>query len=110
MLWSQLIFLPSMLIGGVMIPYSMLPEAMQAFARLLPTPHAMNAYMDLAFGMSGDLPTWGSVAVLAASGILSFGLAGYLFNWDRRNQTRRGHPFWALLALLPYILGMVLMG
>lgn len=109
-LWSQLIFLPSMLIGGVMIPYSMLPEAMQAFARVLPTPHAMNAYLDLAFNMSVDLPVEGSLAILVSSSILSFGLAGYLFNWDRQNQTRRGHPIWALLALLPYVLGMVLMG
>jgi ABC-2 type transport system permease protein len=107
MLWSQLVFLPSMLIGGVMIPYSMLPASMQTFARVLPTPHAMNAFLDLAFNMSVDLPPWGSLALLAASSILNFGLAGYLFNWDSHNQTRRGNPLWAVLAILPYALGVI---
>jgi len=43
-LWSQLIFLPSMLLGGMMISYSMLPEAMGKIAQLLPATHAMNAF------------------------------------------------------------------
>jgi len=43
-LWSQLIFLPSMLLGGLMLPYSMLPDAVQKVAQLLPTTHAMNAF------------------------------------------------------------------
>jgi len=46
---------------------------------------------------------------LLASGVLAFGLAVYLFNWDRRNTTQRGHPLLALLALLPYAVGMILL-
>jgi len=35
-------------------------------------------------------------------------LAIYLFNWDRVNQVRRGHPALALLVLLPGIIGIFL--
>ncbi len=46
---------------------------------------------------------WISVVALGVSGLLAFGLAVYLFNWDSRNRVRRGHPALALLALVPFI-------
>ncbi len=106
-LWSQLIFLPSMLIGGLMLPYSMLPESAQVFARLLPAAHAMNAFSGLSMGYPPSFSPEGSLAILFTGGVVAFGLAVYLFNWDRRNQTRRGHPLLALLAAVPYIIGMI---
>ena len=108
-LWSQLIFLPSMLLGGMMFPYSMLPEAMGKVSQLLPATQAVNAFRGLAQGLTADFDPWGSLIVLLASGVLAFGLAIYLFNWDRRNTTQRGHPLLALLALLPYAVGMILL-
>jgi len=108
-LWSQLIFLPSMLLGGMMLPYSMLPEAMGKVSQLLPATQAMNAFRGLAQGLTADFDPWGSLIVLLASGVLAFALAIYLFNWDRRNTTQRGHPLLALLALLPYAVGMILL-
>jgi len=108
-LWQQLIFLPSMLIGGLMIPYSMLPGALGKVGLLLPATHAMNAFQGLAQNqVTAFAPLW-SVLILLAGGILSFGLANYLFCWDRLNTTRRGHPALALLVLLPYVLGVVLL-
>ncbi len=108
-LLSQLIFLPSMLIGGLMMPLSILPASIQRFAALLPTAHAMQALEGLAYGKFNTVfdPTV-SVLILLASGLLAFGLAIYLFNWDSRNQTRHGHPLMALVALVPYLVGMVL--
>ena len=101
-LWSQLVFIPSMIVGGMMVPHSLLPAAAGRIARLLPATHAMNAFKGLAMGATADFSPWGSVVVLLASGLLAFGLAVYLFSWDRRNATRRGHPLLALLVLLPY--------
>jgi hypothetical protein len=49
-----------------------------------------------------------SVIPLLMSGFMAFGLAVYLFSWDRRNSTRRGHPLLALLCLLPFVIGMFL--
>ena len=111
-LWSQLFFIPSMLLGGLMIPYRMLSDNV-AFAgkisQILPATLAMNAFNGLAMGKEADFAPWGSVIVLSLSGLLAFGLAIYLFNWDRRNTTQRGHPLMALLFLLPYVVGIFLL-
>jgi ABC-2 type transport system permease protein len=108
-LWSQLIFVPSMLLGGLMVPYTMLPDVAGKIAQLLPATQAMNALNGLAMGGVADFSPWGSVIILLTGGVLAFGLAVYLFSWDSRNTTRRGHPLLALLVLLPYALGIFLL-
>jgi ABC-2 type transport system permease protein len=105
-LYSQIIFVPSMLLGGLMMPYDMLPEAAGKAAQLLPATLAMNAFNGLGMGTTADFSPWGSVIALTASGILAFALAAYLFSWDSHNAARRGHPLLALLVLTPYLAGM----
>ena len=107
-LLSQMFFLPSMLVGGLMIPYSMLPRAAQLFAQLLPSTHAMNAFKGLAMEQGADFWAWGSVIVLLAGGAAAFGLAYYLFRWDSQHSKRRLAAAAALLlALAPYAVGIV---
>jgi len=106
-LFSQLIFLPSMLIGGVMMPLDVLPESVRPFSLLLPTSHAMQAFLGYAYGQETLTSPLGSVLVLAGSGMLAFGLAITLFNWDSKNDAQRGHPLMALLALAPYVIAMI---
>jgi len=105
-LWSQLIFIPSMLLGGLMVPYSMLPDFAGKISQLLPATHGMNAFNSLAMGKEADFNAWGSVVVLLLGGVVAFALAVYLFSWDSRNTERRGHPALALLALLPFVIGI----
>ncbi len=105
-LWSQLIFLPAMLIGGLMVPLSILPDSVAPVSMLLPTTHAMQASLGLAFHQTTIVPPWVSMAVLVTGGLAAFALATYLFNWDTRNASRRGHPLLALLAWLPYELAI----
>jgi ABC-2 type transport system permease protein len=107
-LWSQLIFVPSMLLGGLMLPHGFLPDAAQSGAQLLPPTHAMNAFRGLAMGMQADFSPWISLGVLAATAALAFGLAIYLFNWDRHNATRRGNPLLGFLVLVPAIVGIAM--
>lgn len=107
-LWSQLIFVPSMLLGGLMVPFSMLPGTAQKVAQLLPSTQAMNAINGLAMGVSADFSPWGSVITLFTGGLLAFGLAAYLFSWDSRNTTRKGQPILGLLAFLPYVIQIIL--
>lgn len=107
-LWSQLIFLPSMLLGGLMLPLSLIPAAIRPISALLPSTHAMQAFEGLAYGRPTLFSPWLSASILLASTVLAFGLAIYLFNWDSRNQTRRGHPSMALLVLVPYVVGILL--
>ena len=106
-LWTQLIFIPSMMMG-VMIRLGDLPDALSRVALLLPAAHAMNVFQGLAQSEAAFDPLW-SVLILLAGGILSFGLASYLFCWDSHNTARRGHPALALLALLPYVAGVILL-
>jgi ABC-2 type transport system permease protein len=102
-LWSQLIYLPSMMLGGMMVPTSMLPPSLAKVSALLPASHAMQAYMGLAYRQTTDWsPLW-ALIVLTAGGVLAFVMAAYLFNWDSQNSTRRAHPALALLALAPYV-------
>ena len=107
LLWSNIIFIPSMILSGMTgLPNSMLPAVIRKASQLLPATHGMNAFREISQGLSAGFNPVGSLIILMISGILSFMLAIYLFNWDRHNATRRGHPLWGLIALLPYVVGM----
>jgi len=108
-LWSQLIFLPSMLLGGMMVPLDVLPDSVRPFSALLPASHAMELFTGWAYGRVATFNLTASALILASSGVVAFLLSIYLFNWDTRNQARRGHPLMGLLALLPYAIGALLM-
>jgi ABC-2 type transport system permease protein len=107
-LFSQLFFLPSMIIGGIMIPFSMLPGVVAKVALLLPATHAMNAFNGLAMGAKADFSPWGSILTLFGAGVVAFLLASYLFRWDSQSAERRGHAALALLALAPYAIWLLL--
>jgi ABC-2 type transport system permease protein len=77
--------------------------------KLLPATQAMNAFKGLAMGQEADFNETGSLILLLLSGLLAFGLAIYLSSWDSRNTDRRGHPALALIALLPYAVGLLLL-
>lgn len=106
-LLSQAVYLPSMLLGGLMVPLDILPASVQPFSLLLPASHAMQAYLGFAYGQTTLMAPIISVLALALSGLLAFGLAIFLFAWDRHNSTRRGSRWLALLALVPYIVTAV---
>jgi ABC-2 type transport system permease protein len=106
-LWSQLIYLPSILLGGMMIPTEIMPETVQKLSGLLPSTYAMQAFFALGYNQDTAIAPWLSVLVLLTSGILAFALAAYLFNWDSRNETRRASPLLALLILLPYLFAIL---
>jgi ABC-2 type transport system permease protein len=108
-LWSQLVFLPTMLIGGLMMPASMLPEAVSRLGRLLPSTYAMNAMEVFALGKEGAFSPSLSLIILLTGGVLSFILSVYLFRWDSNRNSKDRNPLLAILALLPYLLGMLLL-
>jgi ABC-2 type transport system permease protein len=108
-LYSQLIFLPAMLLGGLMMPMDILPASVRSVSALLPATHAMQAYQGLAFGQQTVLLPWASLLILLTTGVSAFGLAIYLFRWDSRNSSRRGHPALALLCLVPCLVATFLL-
>jgi len=108
-LWSQLIFLPSMILGGLMLPYKVLPAPLGRVALFLPATHAMNAFRGLAQGLRADFDPMWSTVILLAGGTLAFGLAIHLFRWDNYDSRQRRGNVLALLALLPYVIGVLLL-
>lgn len=103
MMLSQLLFLPSMLIGGLMVPLSMLPPAIRKIAFLLPTTHIMVAYTQAAYRQKAVEPLSLAVAALAASSVIALLLAVKLFSWDPKQHERRRSPLFASAALLPFL-------
>jgi len=108
-LWSQAIFIPSMMLGGLTFPDSFLPEVLARIGKLLPTIYTMKIYQGLVISeMIPFSPLW-AVIILMSGGVLSYILANYLFCWDSQNSTRRGHPALAIIALVPFIVGSILL-
>jgi ABC-2 type transport system permease protein len=105
---SQAIFLPSMILSGLMLPLSILPASLQKVAALLPPAHIMQAMQGYAYGLPTAFSPAGSVLVTVVAGVLAFGLAVFLFNWDKQSQVRRGHPAFAALVMAPYIVAALL--
>lgn len=107
-LWSQLVFLPSMLIGGLMLDLELIPSTVRGFSGLLPSTYSMQAFRGLAYGAETIIDPGLSVMVLAVGGLVALGLAVALFSWDRKNATRRLPSWLAFLAIVPYVLGVLL--
>ncbi len=106
-LWSQAIFIPSMMLGGLTFPDSLLPEVLARIGRLLPASYSTKIYYSLAMNQTTIFdPLW-AVIILLAAGILAFALANYLFCWDSQNSTRRGHPALGVIVIIPFVLGAI---
>lgn len=98
-LWSQLVFLPSMLIGGLMIDLAVLPTSVLPAAKLLPSTYAMQAMLGSAWEAETVINPGLSMAVLLVTGGVAFALARLLFEWDPQNRTRR-IPAWAAWSVI----------
>lgn len=108
-LWQQLVFLPSMLLGGLMVPADILPQSFARIGHLLPAAYAMQAFQSLAFKKEALHSPYLGMLVLVAGGVFAFLPAFYLFSWDSKHETRHGHPLWAVAALAPYVAGALLL-
>jgi ABC-2 type transport system permease protein len=107
-LLAQAIYLPSILIGNMMVPVAALPPSIQPISGLFPTTYAMTVFQHYAYGQETVFNPVISLVILLASIVISFALALYLFNWDSQNRARRGHPLMGLLAMVPFVLGIFL--
>lgn len=102
-LWSQSLFLPSMLLGGLMMPVSALPEGMRRFSALLPTSHLMRLHDAFAYGRAPTSGLWVDALAVFATGLVAFALATRLYGAEERAGGAR-RPLWVLAALAPLAL------
>lgn len=68
---SMLVFFPTVMLGGIMFPASMLPGALRWLGRLLPATQAMQAFTGLAYGQKGDISAPLAFGILALMGVLA---------------------------------------
>lgn len=108
-LWSQLLFLPSVMLGGLMVPAEAITGPLAMAAKLLPVTYGMSAMRGLGYGDATAASPWASLGVLAVGGLVAIALAVMLFRWDARSEERRRHPVLAVCALVPYVIGMLLL-
>ena len=106
-LLAQLMFLPSMLLGGVVMPAGILSAGVQRAALLLPTSYATNALSAVYAGQTPAFGLGGSLWVLGLGGIAAYALAAFLFTWDTKSRSMRSLA--GLAVLIPYVLGMILL-
>jgi ABC-2 type transport system permease protein len=112
---AQVLYVPSIILGGLMVPLSILPGGLQRVALLLPATHCMAVFTGLGGmpaaggGATGEAAAttgagipWLSLGVLGVSAVLSFGLAALLFQWDTRASQPGRKAFLAILAAAPY--------
>jgi ABC-2 type transport system permease protein len=103
---SQCLYIPSIILGGLMVPASILPAGFGRISLLFPASHAMKAFE--ALGTAGSpFPLW-DVALLAVSVILDFGLAAALFQWDSRARQPSRKAWAALLAIVPFAVAVAI--
>ncbi len=101
MLFAQALFLPSMMLGGMMVPFAALPAKVRPAALWLPTTHAMQLLDAVAFGRATALPAQVHAAALAGTGLVAWALALWLFDTEPREQKAwRGAVVFLALAPL----------
>lgn len=83
---SMAVFLPTMLLSGIMFPASMLPKAFVWVGRIFPATHALQAFLGYAYRMKTDMNAAVSFAVVAAIGLAACAAAVIRFNSLRESE------------------------
>jgi len=102
-LLAQFIFLPSMMLGGIMMPTEILSKNIQKISNIFPSTHSMNLFNTKTF----RIPT-SSILTLICGGFLSFVLATYLFTYDNTSE-KTSKKILGVMAILPYIISVFIL-
>jgi len=105
-LLTQAVFVPSVLLGGLMVPAGLLPEGIARVASLLPATQAMRAFNALAMGGGAPDAAIVPIVVLASSVLINLLLSSALFEWNAQTGGRRN--LIALIAVVPFAVAALL--
>ncbi|MDR3644807.1 MAG: ABC transporter permease [Clostridia bacterium] len=83
---SMIIFLPSLLLSGIMFPASMLPKSFIWLGRIFPATHALQAFYGFAYQIQTDFSAGLALGIVAATALLLFALAILRFGSIRRSE------------------------
>jgi ABC-2 type transport system permease protein len=76
-LLAQVLFIPSIMLGGLMMPDSVLPASMKAISRAFPATYAMEAF-------AGGDGSSRALAILGLACAAGFSVSLAAFRWERR--------------------------
>jgi len=79
---GNLIFFPMIFLSGAALPTEMLPGWLQVFGRMLPTTYLVQALDGVMVQQQSLIAQAAPLAVLLASGFVSFGFNSLLFRWE----------------------------
>jgi ABC-type multidrug transport system, permease component len=85
---SMLVFLPSLMLSGIMFPASMLPSALRWTGRIFPATFAMQSFYGLAYHQPTDLDPLVSLIVIGALALAVFILAFWRLNSLSKTEQR----------------------
>ena len=71
---SQAVFLPTVMLSGIMFPTSMLPGPLSVVGRLLPATYIMQCFSGFAFRLPTDIDTTSALLITAGIGVVAAGL------------------------------------
>jgi len=74
---SMLVFLPSLLLSGIMFPSAMLPRFLGLVGRIFPATYALQSFYGLAYRMETDMSAGISLCIVGGIGLLMFLLAAW---------------------------------
>lgn len=104
---AQLIFLPSMLIGGLMFPASNLPDSLVKISRILPTSYGMDLFNALNDSSSANFNVATSIIILLSSGVISYILSAVLFRSDSSLKSKK--IVLGICSMIPFAVGMLVL-
>ncbi|MFA6941570.1 MAG: ABC transporter permease [Clostridiaceae bacterium] len=85
-MFSMMIFLPSLLLSGIMFPVSMLPKSFSWLGRIFPATQAMQSFSGLAYKTKTDLNAGFCLVVLVGMAAIMFILAIWRLSSIRKNE------------------------
>jgi hypothetical protein len=100
---GQCVFLPLIMVGGVGVPFAVLPKWAQILAGFLPGRYSVEALQAGYTGESGGLSLGYDLAALFAIGAAAAFSGSKLFRWDPGHRPGRGAGIWVAVALLPWV-------
>lgn len=100
-LFAQLIFIPSTLLGGLMMPLDALPANFRWLSMLFPATHTMNAFRGYAMKLTTTFDPLVSIVTLSVASVFALVTATVLFSWDAKNEKKKPRIF-GFIVLAPF--------
>jgi ABC-2 type transport system permease protein len=98
-IWFVFLFL-----SGATIPLPILPEWIQRVGLFLPATHLVTGFQNTLVGGESVAAVGSELLVLAAGLVTAFVISTRLFRWEPEEKVTRRSKFWAVAAVIPFLL------